>query len=146
MRRNGHPLLHSLCTFLHARKPRENCHCHWIPSKLSKNHVLSYIQNMIHCIFHQKFIKAKFYAIKNWCYVFLQIPCFETRNDGLDNIIGALILAGKHIDIIFWGMELWTCVIPSNPQCPSFLLPNLNFENIMFVEMLHWAVVHNRLL
>ena len=24
----------------------------------------------------------------------LKIPCFETRNDGLDNIIGALILAG----------------------------------------------------
>merc|ERR1719187_932417 len=25
-----------------------------------------------------------------------QIPCFETRNDGLDNIIGALILAGNY--------------------------------------------------
>ena len=33
--------------------------------------------------------------------VFFQIPCFETRNDGLDNIIGALILAGNLDNIIF---------------------------------------------
>ena len=32
-----------------------------------------------------------------------QIPCFETRTDGLDNIIGALILAGRsrHLCLTF---------------------------------------------
>ena len=33
----------------------------------------------------------------------LKIPCFETRNDGLDNIIGALILAGFRWK--FWGKK-----------------------------------------
>ena len=27
---------------------------------------------------------------------FLQIPCFETRSDGRDNFVGALILAGNY--------------------------------------------------
>ena len=28
--------------------------------------------------------------------LFLQIPCFETRSDGRDNFVGALILAGNY--------------------------------------------------
>ena len=27
---------------------------------------------------------------------FVQIPCFETRSDGRDNFVGALILAGNY--------------------------------------------------
>ena len=27
---------------------------------------------------------------------FFQIPCFETRSDGRDNFVGALILAGNY--------------------------------------------------
>ena len=39
-------------------------------------------------------------------FLVYQIPCFETRNDGLDNIIGALILAGENIPFLAKNTKL----------------------------------------
>ncbi len=86
--RHGHTGLHGLGPLLHAREPGQARHCDWvilINLGLSKCLIL-YITKL-------KVLRNK---LNSLYFISSQIPTFETRSDGRDNFVGALILAGNY--------------------------------------------------
>ena len=66
-----------------------------------------------------------------------QIPCFETRSDGRDNLVGALILAGNyHIPevCVYFTHQLMRgnrTIKVSASNLDAFHSPNVSFLNLM---------------
>ena len=83
---------------IYARQSSKFCHYHWIPGNLVLEHII-----LISFHWNEKNLGNKKFMAH---VVLFQIPCFETRNDGLDNIIGALILAGEDVDCSFVDLRL----------------------------------------